>query len=72
MSLRHTLSRRILNWALIRRLIHAGKLKAYRIGPELRITEEQLDEYLRVNMSEGPVAYRNPQRLSGDGAKQYR
>ena len=49
--------------ASIRRLIHAGKLKAYRIGPELRITEEQLNEYLRENLSVGPVACRNPRSL---------
>ena len=46
----------------IRREIHAGRLRAHRLGPELRIRQEDVMAYLDAHVSDGPAACRDPLR----------
>lgn len=40
---------------LVYKLVNKGQLRAYRIASALRISEEELDEYLRRNESGAPA-----------------
>ena len=44
---------------------HAGRLKAYRVGAELRIFEEDIRAYLEANVSLGPDPNRLPKSKRG-------
>ena len=44
----------------IRDEIHAGRLRAYRVGAELRLFQKDLRSYLEANLSRGPDPNRLP------------
>ena len=49
----------------VRQEIHSGRLKAYRIGAELRLFRSDLESYLEAHQSAGPDPRRRPKSHRG-------
>ena len=46
----------------VRKTIHEGALSAFHVGTNLRVTQEGLLNFIRENVSKGPLAVRDPRR----------